>query len=85
MEQVKKIFVAIQFDAEEIEVGELLNDGKQIYFKYYPSFVSRGLEISPIKLKLNSEINRTNALPFELPMLGPYRAGLWAKICISPL
>jgi len=37
MEQVKRIFVSLQFDAEEIEVGELVSDDKLIYFKYYPS------------------------------------------------
>lgn len=26
MEQIKKIYVSIQFDAEEIEVGELVNE-----------------------------------------------------------
>jgi hypothetical protein len=34
MEQIKKIYVSIQFDAEEIEVGELVSENKLIYFKY---------------------------------------------------
>lgn len=55
MEPVKKIFVSIQFDAEEIEVGELVRDGQLIYFKYYQDFLKKGLEISPIKLKLNTD------------------------------
>ena len=37
MEQIKKIYVSIQFDAEEIEVGELVTENKLIYFKYYPT------------------------------------------------
>jgi serine/threonine-protein kinase HipA len=65
MEQIKKIYVSIQFDAEEIEVGELVSENKLIYFKYYPSFVKRGLEISPIKLKLNTDINKANEIPFD--------------------
>jgi serine/threonine-protein kinase HipA len=65
MEQIKKIYVSIQFDAEEIEVGELVSENKLIYFKYYPSFVKRGLEISPIKLKLNTDINKADAIPFD--------------------
>ena len=65
MEQIKKIYVSIQFDAEEIEVGELVNENKLIYFKYYPSFIRRGLEISPIKLKLNTDINSANSIPFD--------------------
>jgi serine/threonine-protein kinase HipA len=65
MEQIKKIYVSIQFDAEEIEVGELVNENKLIYFRYYPAFVKRGLEISPIKLKLNTDINKANPIPFD--------------------
>lgn len=65
MEQIKKIYVSIQFDAEEIEVGELVNENKLIYFRYYPSFIRRGLEISPIKLKLNTDINSANSIPFD--------------------
>jgi serine/threonine-protein kinase HipA len=65
MDQIKKIYVSIQFDAEEIEVGELISENKLIYFRYYPSFVKRGLEISPIKLKLNTDINKANDIPFD--------------------
>jgi serine/threonine-protein kinase HipA len=65
MEQIKKIYVSIQFDAEEIEVGELVSENKLIYFKYYPHFIKRGLEISPIKLKLNTDINKANEIPFD--------------------
>ena len=65
MEQVKKIYVSIQFDAEEIEVGELVNENKRIFFRYYPAFVKRGLEISPIKLKLNTGIVKGDAVPFD--------------------
>jgi hypothetical protein len=32
MEQIKKVYVSIQFDAEEIEVGELANENKLIRF-----------------------------------------------------
>jgi serine/threonine-protein kinase HipA len=65
MEQIKKIYVSIQFDAEDIEVGELVSENRLIYFRYYPSFVKRGLEISPIKLKLNSDTNKADAIPFD--------------------
>jgi serine/threonine-protein kinase HipA len=65
MEQIKKIYVSIQFDAEDIEVGELVSENRLIYFRYYPSFVKRGLEISPIKLKLNLGTNKADAIPFD--------------------
>ncbi|WP_353481251.1 type II toxin-antitoxin system HipA family toxin [Haliscomenobacter sp.] len=85
MEQIKKIFVSIQFDAEEIEVGELVSDDKLIYFKYYQEFLKRGLEISPIKLKLNPDINRANELPFE-GLFGVFADSLpdgWGKLLLD--
>ncbi len=85
MEQVKKIVVSIQFDAEAIEVGELVSENRLIYFKYYPQFVKRSLEISPIKLKLNTDINRANELPFE-GLFGVFADSLpdgWGKLLLD--
>ncbi|MDZ4679194.1 MAG: HipA domain-containing protein, partial [Saprospiraceae bacterium] len=65
MEHVKKLIISIRFDEAEMELGELVHDSKQIYFKYYPDFIKKGLEISPIKLKLNSAVNQANDAPFE--------------------
>lgn len=85
MEQIKKIFVSIQFDAEEIEVGELVSDDKLIYFKYYQEFLKRGLEISPIKLRLNTDINKASELPFE-GLFGVFADSLpdgWGKLLLD--
>jgi len=85
MEQIKKIVVSIQFDAEEIEVGELVSDDKLIYFKYNQEFLKRGLEISPIKLKLNTDINKANELPFE-GLFGVFADSLpdgWGKLLLD--
>jgi serine/threonine-protein kinase HipA len=85
MAQVKKIVVSIQFDAEEIEVGKLVSDDKQIYFRYYPEFLKRGLEISPIKLKLNTDISKANELPFE-GLFGVFADSLpdgWGKLLLD--
>ena len=65
MEQIKKIIVSFQFNENEIGVGELVSENRLIYFKYYPNFVKLGLEISPLKLKLNNDLNKANELPFE--------------------
>ena len=62
---IKKIIVSLQFDAADIELGELISDNRLIYFRYFPSFIKRGLEISPLKLKLNSEVNKANDTPFD--------------------
>ena len=85
MEQIKKIYVSIQFDAEEIEVGELVSENKLTYFRYYPSFVKRGLEISPIKLKLNTDINKGNEIPFD-GLFGVFFDSLpdgWGKLLLD--
>lgn len=65
MEYLDKIIVSIDFKEEEIEVGELVSDSKNIYFKYYTEFIKTGIEISPIKLKLNTQLNRADPIPFE--------------------
>jgi serine/threonine-protein kinase HipA len=85
MEHVKKIIVSILFNEEEIELGELVREAKDIYFKYYADFVKRGLEISPFKLKLNSEINKADAIPFD-GLFGVFADSLpdgWGKLLLD--
>jgi serine/threonine-protein kinase HipA len=85
MAQIKKIFVSIQFDAEAFEVGELVSDNKLIYFKYYPQFVKRGLNLSPIKLKLNTDIQKANEQPFD-GLFGVFADSLpdgWGKLLLD--
>lgn len=65
MIHIEKIVVSIQFNKEEIEVGELVSRDNRIYFKYYPSFIKTGLQISPFKLKLNNTINSAERNPFD--------------------
>jgi serine/threonine-protein kinase HipA len=65
MDFIKKIIVSIQFHQTEIELGELVSEGRDIYFKYYTDFIAKGLEISPLKLKLNNEIHKADAKPFD--------------------
>jgi serine/threonine-protein kinase HipA len=85
MEHVKKIIVSICLDHKEIEVGELISAGKSIYFKYYPSFVKSGVEISPIKLKLNNEVNNAGPVPFD-GLYGVFADSLpdgWGKLLLD--
>ena len=56
MNQVTHTIVSINLDGQEIEVGELVSQGRTIYFKYYLSFLQTGLEISPIKLPFSTDI-----------------------------
>jgi len=85
MEHVEKIMVSIQLNEEEIPVGELVSEGKNIYFKYNADFVKRGLEISPIKLKLNNLINAADPIPFE-GLYGVFADSLpdgWGKLLLD--
>ncbi len=85
MEHVKKIVVSIQLKNEIIELGELVSEGKNIFFKYYAEFISRGLEISPIKLKLNTGINNSGLIPFD-GLFGVFADSLpdgWGKLLLD--
>ena len=85
MEKIKKILVSLQFREEEISVGELIADNKRIFFKYYSDFIERGLDISPIKLKFNTEIQIANETPFE-GIFGVFADSLpdgWGKLLLD--
>lgn len=85
MEHIEKIIVSIQLNEEDIAVGELVSDAKNIYFKYYTDFIKRGLEISPIKLKLNNLINKADPFPFE-GLYGVFSDSLpdgWGKLLLD--
>jgi serine/threonine-protein kinase HipA len=85
MEHVKKIIVSIQFSKNEIELGELVSEGRDIYFKYYTDFINKDIEISPIKLKLNTTINKADAIPFD-GLFGVFADSLpdgWGKLLLD--
>ncbi len=85
MEHVKKIIVSILFNKNPIELGELVSDGREIYFKYYTDFLSKGLEISPIKLKLNTGIHKADSIPFD-GLFGVFADSLpdgWGKLLLD--
>jgi serine/threonine-protein kinase HipA len=65
MESIKKIIVSIQFNKSEMELGELVIGGRDIYFKYFTDFIAKGIEISPLKLKLQKDIFKADARPFD--------------------
>ena len=85
MEHVKKIIVSIKFSKINIELGELVSEGREIYFKYYTDFITKGLEISPIKLRLNTAINKAEVIPFE-GLFGVFSDSLpdgWGKLLLD--
>ncbi len=85
MEHVEKIVVSIQLNEEEIPVGELVSEGKNIFFKYNADFIKTGLEISPIKLKLNNLIHTADPIPFD-GLYGVFADSLpdgWGKLLLD--
>lgn len=86
MLQIDKIIVSLNFEENsEIEVGEIISERKGIYFKFYKSFIERGIEISPIKLKLSKQIYEAEPLPFE-GLFGVFSDSLpdgWGKLLVD--
>lgn len=81
----QKILVLLELEGSEIEVGELVSDGKKIFFRYYPSFVDGGLEISPLKLPLNEKTHSADPIPFE-GLFGVFNDSLpdgWGRLLVD--
>lgn len=73
------------FDTEALEVGSLVLNERNIFFKYSQEFLDRGLDISPLKLGLNAQINKANDLPFD-GLFGVFADSLpdgWGKLLID--
>ena len=62
---INEVKVGIDFNEEIIPVGRLATRDNRIYFEYNQDFISRGLEISPIKLPLSSGLQVFDYRPFE--------------------
>ena len=87
MEHIKKIIISLRFIESEndIDIGELVQDERNIYFKYYTDFIRKGIEISPLKLKINNEINKADAIPFD-GLFGVFADSLpdeWGKLLLD--
>jgi serine/threonine-protein kinase HipA len=65
MKAIQKVIVSIDFGAKEQQVGELIQEGRGIYFKYYTEFIKTGLAISPFHLPLKDSIYSAPSQPFE--------------------
>jgi serine/threonine-protein kinase HipA len=65
MKKIERLIVKLNFSDQLIEVGELVQANRDIYFKYYDSFLTSGLNISPVKLPFNNEIHKGNNNLFD--------------------
>ena len=65
MKSIEKVVVSIDFGDSEKQVGELIKEGKGLYFKYSTDFIKTGLAISPFHLPLSDTIYTASLQPFE--------------------
>lgn len=83
--RVNRITISLNFTNKPLEVGELAVSGKDIYFKYYDSFLRSGINISPIKLPFTNEIQKANHNLFE-GLFGVFFDSLpdsWGKLLLD--
>ena len=62
---VERLRVSIFLGDQETEIGELVLARNRVYFKFSNSFLEKGIEISPFKMKLTTEIISADQLPFD--------------------
>ncbi len=65
MTGVKKLIVSISLGEQEIDLGELVSAKRKIYFKYYPGFIDKGIQISPFKMRLSDKVLSADTKPFD--------------------
>lgn len=65
MENKKKLDVFIRFSKEDIPVGQLVQDGKAILFKYHSDYLVEGFNLSPKKIHFDDSIQTTSFSPFQ--------------------
>lgn len=83
--RVNRVTISINYTDKPLAVGELAANGKDIYFKYYDSFLRIGPNISPIKLPFTNEIQKADRNLFE-GLFGVFFDSLpdsWGKLLLD--
>ncbi len=65
METIKKIDVLLKFSEEEVSLGQMVLDGKDVPFKYNGQYLNTGTNISPLKLNFDDSIQVATKNPFD--------------------
>lgn len=82
---MEKLEVYLHFTDTPIAVGQMVSDNGTIYFKYDDTFIKRGLEISPFKLKLSDTILTPETHIFE-GLFGVFNDSLpdgWGRLLLD--
>ena len=61
----ERIKVSLDFGTSIVEVGMLVEQNQEIYFRFEPSFLESNLDLSPFKLKKTTEILLSPRTPFD--------------------
>lgn len=82
-EQVRQLDVGARFEAGTWRtVGQLLLDGRDIYFRYAPEWLTTGYNLSPLHLKWDNEPQRAGTSVFD-GLLGVFADSLpegWGRL-----
>lgn len=82
---IQKLAVSLDLEGNHFAVGELVLSQRQIYFRYKPEFLQSGLNISPLKLSLNSAIVSAPKEPFD-GLFGVFNDSLpdgWGRLLLD--
>lgn len=82
---VERLTVLLNFGNIQHEVGELVTSNRQIFFKYYPEFIEKKIEISPFKLPLNNTTQTPKELFFD-GLFGVFNDSLpdgWGRLLVD--
>ena len=85
MKAIKRLIVSIALQGTTWEVGELAGQDKRIFFKYYPAFLDTGLQLSPFKMPLSSQILEPDVQIFD-GLFGLFHDSLpdgWGRLLID--
>ena len=83
--KVSRLKVLLDNASGRIPVGELVLHEKNIHFKYHPDFIRSGINISPFKLALNTEV-QTGDLALFGGLFGVFNDSLpdgWGRLLLD--
>ncbi|MFD2588903.1 type II toxin-antitoxin system HipA family toxin [Croceitalea marina] len=85
MEPIEKLEVYLRITDTPMVVGQMVTDNRTIFFKYDDTFIKKGLELSPFKLKLSDTI-LTPETPIFDGLFGVFNDSLpdgWGRLLLD--
>ncbi len=62
---IDKLDVHLQHYDQELFCGQLLMEGKQVYFKYAKEYIAKGFNLSPFKLTFDQKVQFSDVVYFD--------------------